>query len=189
VRSCDDEPVTGPSGRPPRWATVGLPLALAALVAVAVAVVLVLDGGRDPGPRPSTSVAAGTEVPSSELEGEWSGEGALTRCAGYEDDGCPRTLSITLSIDCSGDPCTVTPFESTYGTPPLRFEDGRYRAAGPVPPELAPTCGGVPTRSALWRLELTVVGGRLGGTYEESTLQGFDCGATGVEWDVALDRI
>ena len=180
--------MTGPRGRPPRWAVVGLPLALAGLVVVSVAVFLLVDGRRDAGPRSSTSFAAGTEAPSSELEGRWSGDGELTRCAGYEDDGCPRTLSITLSIDCSGDPCTVTPFEQTYGHPPLRFEDGRYRAAGPVPPELAPTCGGVPTRSALWRLELTVVGGRLGGTYEESTLQGFDCGATGVEWDVALDR-
>jgi hypothetical protein len=167
---------------------VGLPLALAGLVAVVLAAYLAGDGRRDAGARPGTSFGAGTRVPSSELMGEWSGEGQLTRCAGYEDDGCPRTLPITLSIECSADPCTVIPFEPAYGEPPLRFEDGRYRATGPVPPELAPTCGGVPTRSALWRLELTVVGGRLGGTYEESTLQGFDCGATGVEWDVALDR-
>jgi hypothetical protein len=180
--------LTDPPGRPPRWATVGLPLAFAGLVAVVVAAFLVVDSRRSPGVEPSTSLAAGTEVPSSELEGEWSGEGTLSRCAGYEDDGCPRTLSITLSIDCSDSPCTVTPFDRSYGHPPLRFEDGRYRAAGPVPPELAPTCGGVPTRSALWRLELTVVEGRLGGSYEESTVQGFDCGATGVAWDVALDR-
>jgi hypothetical protein len=57
-----------------------------------------------------------------------------------------------------------------------------------VPAKLAPTCGGVPTRSALWRLELTVQDGRLGGSYAESTVQGFDCGATGVAWQVTLHR-
>jgi hypothetical protein len=165
-----------------------VPVTLAGLVAVVVAACLVVDARRSPDTRPSTTVSAGTAVPASDLEGEWSGEGALTRCAGYEDDGCPRALAVTLTIDCADDPCTVTPFDRSYGDPPLRFEDGRYRAAGPVPPELAPSCGGVPTRSALWRLELSVVEGRLGGSYAESTVQGFDCGATGVAWDVALDR-
>jgi hypothetical protein len=68
------------------------------------------------------------------------------------------------------------------------LEGGSYRAAGPVPPDVAPTCGGVPTRSALWRLELTIQDERLGGSYAESTVQGFDCGATGVAWEVSLDR-
>ena len=37
-------------------------------------------------------------------------------------------------------------------------------------------------------VELTVQDGRLGGGYEESTVQGFDCGATGVSWRVVLER-
>lgn len=180
--------MTEPSTRPPRWATVGLPLALAGLIAVVVGAYFALDARRGaearPGPPSSTSEA----TPSSGLEGEWSGEGSLTRCAGYEDDGCPRTLSVTLTIDCTGEVCAVTPFDRTYGSPPLRLEDGRYRAVGPMPPDLAPTCGGVPTHSAQWRLELAVAGGRLGGSYAESTIQSFDCGATGVAWDIALDR-
>jgi hypothetical protein len=124
----------------------------------------------------------------SDLAGVWSGEGSLTHCAGFEDDGCPGTLSVTLTIDCSKKRCAVTPFDRSYGSPPLRFEDGTYRAAGPVPEDVAPTCGGVPTRSALWRLELTVRDGRLSGSYAESTVQGFNCGATGVAWQVTLDR-
>jgi hypothetical protein len=160
---------------------------LAALVAVVVAAYLVADGRRSPEPPPSTP-SAGSPVPSSELRGAWSGEGTLTRCAGFDDEGCARTLPIALTIDCSQKLCSVIPFDRSYGSPPLRFEDGWYRAAGPLPADVAPTCGGVPTASALWRLELTVQDGRLSGSYAESTVQGFDCGATGLAWEVVLDR-
>jgi hypothetical protein len=166
---------------------VGIPLVLAGIVA-AVVVGYLLVGDREHVVPAGGAAPSGREVPSSELAGEWAGEGSLTHCAGFDDEDCSGTRQVTLSIDCSAEPCVVTPFEPAYGSPPLRFEDGRYRAAGPLPPELAPTCGGVPTRSAQWRLELVVVQGRLGGTYEESTIQGFDCGATGVEWEVVLTR-
>jgi hypothetical protein len=175
------------TGRPPRLAAVGLPAALACLIAVVVAAYLVVDGRRSPDTQPSISSSAGSPVPSSELEGEWSGEGSLTRCAGF-DEGCPGTLSVTLIIDCSKKLCAVTPFDRSYGSPPLRFGDGSYRAAGPVPADAAPTCGGAPTHSALWRLVLIVRDGRLSGSYAESTVQGFDCGATGVAWEFTLDR-
>jgi hypothetical protein len=132
-------------------------------------------------------VPAGSAVPASELEGEWSGEGSLIRCAGF-DDGCTETLPITLTIDCPGKVCAVSPFDRSYGRPRLAFSDGRYRAAGPVPADAAPECGGVPTHSALWRLELAVQDGRLAGEYAESTVQSFDCGATGVAWRVVLER-
>ena len=175
-------------GGPPRWATVGIPLVLLAIVAAVVIAYLVVGDAPEDGNGPGSAPPSGSEVPSADLEGDWTGEGSLTRCAGFDDEDCSGTRPVTLSIDCAGDPCRVTPFEVTYGSPPLRFEDGRYRAAGPLPPELAPTCGGSPTRSAQWRLELVVVQGRLGGTYEESTIQGFDCGATGAEWEVVLER-
>ena len=171
--------MTGPA----RWATRWLPLALTGVVVVLVAAYLLVDGrrGADPGP-------AGGVATSSELSGEWSGEGALTDCAGFDDEDCSGTLPIALTIDCAGKRCEVTPFDRSYGSPPLRLADGRYRAAGPLPPEVAPTCDGVPTHSALWRLELTVVAGRLVGSYRESTLQGFDCGATALAWDLVLER-
>jgi hypothetical protein len=167
---------------PSRWATRWLPLGLAGLVVVLVAAYLLVDGrrGADPGP-------GGGAATSSELAGEWSGEGSLTDCAGF-DDTCSGTRPITLAIDCSAKRCTVTPFDESYGRPPLRFADGRYRAAGPLPPEAAPTCGGVPTHSALWRLELTVAAGRLVGVYRETTQQGFECGATALAWRVTLAR-
>jgi len=183
------QPVRPPrprSGRTP-WVTVGLPVAVAAIVALLIVAHLVGDGRRASGPQASSTSPAGRAVPSSDLVGEWSGEGALTRCAGFDDEGCPETLSVSLTIDCSKKLCSVTPFDRSYGTPPLRFEDGSYRASGPVPADVAPTCGGVPTRSALWRLELTVRDGWLGGSYAESTVQGFDCGATGVAWKVVLE--
>jgi hypothetical protein len=169
-----------------RLRRVWVPLAVVALLAAALAAYLLVRGGdaagRDSMPAP------GGEVTSSELTGEWSGEGMLVDCAGLDDEDCSGTRSITLSIECSAVLCEVTPFDSSYGSPPLRFEDGRYRAVGPVPPELAPTCGGSPTRSAQWRLELVAGGGRLGGTYAESTIQGFDCGATFLAWEVVLAR-
>ncbi|MFD2092119.1 hypothetical protein [Blastococcus deserti] len=177
-----------PSAQPPRWTTVGLPVGLIGLVVALLAAYLVVDARRGVDPRLPTMPAAGSALPSSELDGQWSGEGSLTRCAGFDDQDCPETRSITLTIDCSQDPCAVTPFRRGYGSPPLPFEDGEYQAAGPVPPEVAPTCGGTPTRSALWRLHLVARDGRLGGTYSESTVQGFDCGATGVEWQVVLER-
>ena len=167
---------------PPRWATVWLPVALAGLVAIAVAVYLAV-GERQGAATPS---ADGSPPTSSALEGEWSGDGALTQCAGF--DGCEGTRTVTLAIDCSGKRCLVTPFDRAYGHPPLRFADGSYRAAGPLPAALSPTCGGFPTSTAQWRLELVLRGGRLTGTYAESTVQSFDCGGTGVAWDVVLAR-
>jgi hypothetical protein len=175
------------SRRPSRWASVGPPVVLACLVAVVVAVHLAGDRGSAT-TLPGTGRSTGSAVPSSALEGEWSGEGSLTFCAGFDDEGCPATRSVSLTIDCREQPCVVTPFDRSYGRPPLTFEYGSYRAAGPVPADVAPTCGGAPTSSALWRLELAVRDGRLAGRYAESTLQGFDCGATGVEWRIAVER-
>jgi hypothetical protein len=179
-------PPRPPSTRPSRWATVGPPVVLACLVAVVLAVHFVGDRGSATRP-PSATGAPGSAVPSAALEGEWSGEGSLTFCAGF-DEGCPATRSVSLTIDCREQPCAVTPFDRSYGRPPLTFEDGSYRAAGPVPADVAPTCDGARTSSALWRLELTVRNGRLAGRYAESTVQGFDCGATGVEWRIAFER-
>jgi hypothetical protein len=159
---------------------------LAALV-VAVTAQLLLDARRDGQPRATAMPTTGSVVPAPELAGEWSGRGALARCAGF-DEGCPSARSVVLTIDCSAGPCAVIPFDRSYGSPPLRLEDGSYRAAGPVPPAVAPTCGGVPASTALWRLDLTVLDGSLVGTYAESTLQGFDCGGTGVAWTLTLDR-
>jgi len=173
-------------GRPPRWAAVGLPVVLAALIAVVLAAYLVVDGRESDGTVPIATGAPGSAVPSA-LAGEWSGDGSLTECAGF-DKGCPEVRTVTLTIDCSDAPCTVTPFDPSYGRPSLRFEDGSYLAAGPVPAAVAPTCGGAPTSSALWRLRLTVENGRLRGSYAESTVQGFDCGATHLGWEVTFDR-
>ncbi|WP_138731814.1 hypothetical protein [Modestobacter excelsi] len=174
------------AGRPRRWAAIGLLLALLGLVAV-LGVLLGTDGQRDAGPSPRVTPLAGSLVPESEIAGTWSGEGSLARCAGF-DEGCPGVRSVTLTVDCSRHPCAVTPFDSRFGAPPLDVQDGRYRAAGPLPAEVAPTCDGVPTSSALWRVELSVRDGRLVGSYAESTVQGFECGATGVAWDVVLDH-
>ena len=165
-----------------------LPLTLAGLVLAVAGGCLVEDPVRGADPHPSTPPSAGAVVPSSELAGEWSGEGSLTDCAGFEDDDCSGTRSVTLTIDCSGKRCAVTPFDGSYGSPPLPFEDGRYRAAGPVPPDVAPSCDGVPTASALWRLDLIVRDGRLEGRHAESTVQGFDCGATRLAWEFTLER-
>jgi hypothetical protein len=175
-----------PSGRPPRWATVGLPVVLAALIAVVA--YLVVDDRRSVDVLMGATRSTGNPVSSSALEGDWSGEGSLTDCAGLPDEGCSPARSVTLTIDCVEQPCVVTPFDRSYGRPPLRFEDGSYRAAGPVPAKAAPTCGGTPTTSALWRLDLTAADGRLEGSYAESTVQGFDCGATWLRWEVTLDR-
>ena len=180
------DPYGGRSDAPPRWATVGLPLALAGLVAV-LAVAYVLVDRDEPDPPAGSAPASGSVVPSGDLAGEWSGEGVLARCAGF-DAGCSRTRSVTLTIDCAAQRCVVTPGDGSYGSPPLEVEDGSHRAVGPVPADRAPTCGGTPTASALWRLDLTVLDGRLVGSYAESTLQSFDCGATGVAWTVTLDR-
>jgi hypothetical protein len=95
---------------------------------------------------------------------------------------------VTLTIDCAGKRCEVVPFDAAYGSPPLRFTDGRYRAVGPLPAAVAPTCGGSPTSTGQWRLEFAVRNGRLLGSYAESTVQSFDCGATGVAWAVVLAR-
>ena len=182
----------GPAGpgprRPSRWALVGFPLALVGLVVLGVGAALVVDGRQGADARPVVSLSPGSPAPSSELEGEWSGEAAMTRCAGFEDEECTGTRDVTLTIDCAAGSCAVTPFDRGYGTPPLRFEDGIYRAAGPLPADVAPTCGGVPTKSGLWRLELAVRDGRLIGSYAESTIQGFDCGATDLAWDLVLER-
>ncbi|MEU2349575.1 hypothetical protein [Modestobacter sp. NPDC049651] len=181
------------AGRRTRWVVAGVVLALAGLVAVVLVVVLVAvvpdarDVDRRGAARERTSAPPrGTVVPGFDLAGEWTGAGVLARCAGLDD--CARTRPVTLTIECAGQACLVTPFGPRWGRPPLRVRDGSYQAAGPVPADLAPTCDGVPASSALWRLELTVRGDRLVGTYAESTLQGFDCGATGVAWDLVLDR-
>jgi hypothetical protein len=164
---------------------VGLVAVLAAvLVAVLVAGPREVDGAA--APEPTTAVAPGSVVPTADLAGEWSGEGSLTRCAGF--DSCPRTRELTLTVDCSGGPCLVTPFDPSWGSPPLAVEDGGYRATGPLPAAAAPTCQGAPASSGRWQLELTVRDGRLVGSWAEVTLQSFDCSGTGVAWDVALDR-
>jgi hypothetical protein len=174
-------------GRTPRWAVVGFPLAFIALVGLVVAVHAVVHQPRVI-TQPSAPLPSGSPVPSSALAGEWSGNGALTDCAGFDDEHCRGTRSITLTIACSGNACRVTPFDDSYGRPPLRFEDGRYRATGPVPAEVAPTCGGSPTHSAFWRLEVAVRDGRMRGSYSESTIQSFNCGATWLQWEVTLER-
>ncbi len=174
--------------RRPRWVILWLPVVAAALVAFGVAVLVAVEGRGNPPTRLDTAPPMGSPVPSSELEGRWTGEGAVTWCAGYDDEDCSGTRSIALTIDCSGKRCAVMPFDREYGSPPLRYEGGTYRAAGPVSPDAAPTCGGVPTHTALWRLELALYGGRLSGSYTEATVQSFDCGATGVTWEVALER-
>jgi hypothetical protein len=174
-----------PSGRLRRWAAVGLVLAGSVLVAI-IALVVVQDRHR-PNP-PSRATSSAGVAPSSDLVGEWSGQGSVTRCAGLDDEVCSGTRSVTLSIACPGKRCVVTPFDRSYGSPPLRLEDGAYVAVGPLPADVAPTCDGVPTTSGRWRLELTARDGRLVGTYEESTIQGFDCGATGVGWSISLER-
>ena len=177
-----------PAGSSARWVTVGLP-GLVLVVALGGAA-LVLADGRSAPEAPSGGVPSMTApAPSSELEGDWVGEASQTRCAGFDQEDCSGSRWITLTIDCSEGRCVVTPFAPGYGSPPLRFEDGVHRASGPVPADVAPTCGGEPTSSALWRLDLVVVrDGRLGGRYQESTIQGFDCGATGVEWEVLFER-
>jgi hypothetical protein len=182
----------GRSGRPapPRWGTAGPAVGLAGLVTVLAAVLvfdsLVVDGRGTAAPERSSSPLRGSVVPGFDLAGEWSGTGSVARCAGLDE--CARTRSVTLTIECAGQSCLVTPFAPSWGHPPLQVRDGSYRAAGPVPAELAPTCDGVPASSASWRLELTVLDDRLVGSYAESTLQGFDCGATGAAWDLVLDR-
>jgi hypothetical protein len=169
----------------PRWATVGLPLVLAGLVVIAVVAYLVVGDRADGRVHPGTATS-GNPAPSAELSGSWSGEGTVTQCAGF--DRCTGTRTVTLTIDCSGKRCEVVPFQAAYGSPPLHFTGGRYRAVGPLPAGVAPTCGGAPTSTAQWRLDLALHGGRLTGSYAESTVQSFDCGATGVAWDVVLDR-
>ena len=168
-----------------RWVLVGLALALVAVAAVVVAVLA--RGGDRPSAAPLPSApASGSPLPVSQLAGQWSGQGALAHCAGF-DQGCPRTLTLTLSIDCPRKPCTVTPVDRGDGGPPLMFQGGRYRAAGPVRADVAPTCTGTPS-SGLWRLDLVVQDARLVGRYSESTVQNFNCGATSVAWDVSLAR-
>jgi hypothetical protein len=169
-----------------RRARVWFLVALAGLVVVLVVGSLVVDRRGSPDTQPSTPPSAGHPVSSSELQGEWSGQGTATQCAGF--DRCDGTRTVTLTIDCSGKRCQVVPFDPRYGRPPLHFAGGRYRAVGPLPAAVAPTCGGAPTSTALWRLDVTVQDGRLTGSYAESTVQSFDCGATGVAWDVVLDR-
>lgn len=159
-----------------RWVAVGLALAGLAVVGYVVA-------GQGPGDGTLPGGRAGS---SDGLTGEWSGEGTATQCAGF--DRCEGTRALALTIACSGKRCRVVPFAAAYGSPPLRFADGHYRAVGPLPPGAAPTCGGAPTSTARWRLDLVARDGRLVGSYAESTVQSFDCGATGVAWNVVLER-
>jgi hypothetical protein len=180
-------PLRRSPGRPPRWATVGLPLVLAGLIAVCAVGYVLVDRERAADLPAAGAPASGSVVPPAELAGEWAGEGVLARCVGF-DAGCSRTRSVTLTIDCTGQRCVVTPGDGSYGRPPLEVEDGSHRAVGPVPADRAPTCGGSPTASAAWQLDLTVLAGRLVGSYAETTIQSFDCGATGVAWHITLDR-
>ena len=182
-----------PSGRttPPRWGTAGLVAGLAGLVAVLVAVLvfnsLVLDGsGVREHPSAVPSPLRGSVVPGFDLAGEWSGQGSVTRCAGLDD--CARTRAVTLTIECAGQSCRVTPFDPSWGQPRLEVRDGVIARPARCRPSFAPTCDGVPASSALWHLELTVLDDRLVGSYAESTLQGFDCGATAVAWELVLYR-
>ncbi|MGY1804557.1 hypothetical protein ACI78T_14855 [Blastococcus sp. SYSU D00922] len=175
-------------GRAPRWRTLWLPLGVVAVVVLAFAALLVVDRGERGGTGAVAPATMTGPVADAELAGEWTGGGTLQRCAGFSDEDCSGTRAFRLSIECPAGGCVVTPFDSSYGSPPLHFEDGVYRAVGPLPPDVAPRCGGSPTRSAQWRVELVVADGRLTGSYAESTIQGFDCGATGVAWQVALDR-
>jgi hypothetical protein len=122
----------------------------------------------------------------SDLAGKWSGDGAVTRCAGLDAEDCAGTRSVTLTIDCSRKPCVVTPFDRSYGSPPLDLEGGAYGAVGPLPTSAAPTCDGGLTSSGRWELEFRLEDGHLTGTYQESTIQGFDCGATSVGWAITL---
>jgi hypothetical protein len=156
-----------------------LGLVLAGLGVLALVTYVLVGNLDDTGRRPGAAASGG-------LAGEWSGQGTASRCAGF--DRCAGTRPITLTIDCTGTRCEVVPFDRRYGSPPLTLADGRYRAAGPIPPAAAPTCGGAPTSTALWRLELALAAGRLVGSYAESTQQSFDCGATGVAWTVVLER-
>ena len=126
--------------------------------------------------------------PSSALAGEWSGEGSVTRCAGFDEQDCAATRSLTLTIDCSGKRCVVTPFDASYGSPPLALENGAYAAVGPLPLAAAPTCEGAHSASGRWTLEVGLKDGRLTGTYDEWTIQGFECGATSIVWAFALER-
>jgi hypothetical protein len=171
-----------------RRPAVGLSLALAGLVLVAVVALVVTRDRPGPPAPPSPTPSAGSPAPSSELAGEWSGEGVVSRCAGLGGEVCSATRSFTLTIDCDRKPCVVTPFDRSYGSPALRFADGGYAAVGPLPAAAAPTCGGVPTTSGRWELGFRLQPGRLTGTYEESTIQGFDCGGTGVAWTITLER-
>ena len=75
-----------------------------------------------------------------------------------------------------------------HATAALRCASGRARTEPPARPAAAPSCDGVPTSTALWRLELTIQDGQLRGSYAESTLQSFDCSGTGVAWDLVLER-
>jgi hypothetical protein len=167
-----------------RWPALALAAAVAVVLAVAVAVVDRPDTVR----RPVAAPTSGPALPPSELAGRWSGAGSLTDCAGLDDGGCPRTRSLTLTVDCAGLPCIVTVVGRSAGTPPLRFEAGRYRTAGLVRAEVAPSCAGEPSSSSRWRLDVVVVDGRLVGSYTESTGQNLNCGATSVAWQVTLER-
>src|SRR4051794_11530350 len=167
-------PPVAPGPRPSsrRWATAGLGAALAASVAVVVAGHPVVDPRRSADTVPGTTRSTGSAVPPSALEGTWSGRGSLTDCAGFAGEGCPAARAVTVTIDCSEQSCVVTPFDPSYGRPPLGFEDGSYRAAGPVPAKVAPTCGGTPTSTALWRVGLALPGGRAAGRHGGAPGQG-----------------
>ena len=155
-----------------------LPLALPPSLSLVVAAYLVDRGPRSPVDRLGAPAAADSAVPSAELAGEWSGEGAVTRCAGFAP-GCDRTLPIQLTIDCSGKRWRSCRSTAGYGSPPLRF---RRAAIGP-PGRSLPTSRRRAAAAHEHRdlaAELAVREGRLTGSYAESTVQSFDCGATGV---------
>jgi len=107
---------------------------MALAVLIAVAAYLVVDDRGSADTLPSTARSTGSAVPLSALAGEWSGEGSLTDCAGFADENCPATRSVTLTIDCVDQPCVVTPFDRSYGRPPLSVRPRYRRRSSEVEP-------------------------------------------------------
>ena len=142
-------------------------------------------------PPPTTTQPAPTTPagpPAADLQGSWSGSGALATCQGF-GDACPAELPITLGVDCPAGPqCFLTPFGPPWPSAPLLSSGGGFNARGSVPLANAPTCNGAPSFGAQWRLEVTVEDGRLVGRYTETTSPDLSCGATTAAWDVTFTR-